>query len=51
MQVRAGTGLNVRQHTNDWQCSAWLAQEPITERLLELNPQPVPGLAHTKTPA
>jgi len=51
MLVRAGTGLHMRKHTNDWQCSVWLAQERIAERLPELYAKLVPGLARTKTPA
>jgi glycosyltransferase involved in cell wall biosynthesis len=43
--------LTARRRSNGWERSAWLGQERIAERLLDLYSELVPGLARTKAPA
>ena len=43
--------LTERRRSNGWERSAWLGQERIAERLLDLYAELVPGLARTKAPA
>jgi glycosyltransferase involved in cell wall biosynthesis len=43
--------LTERRRSNGWERSAWLGQERIAVRILDLYSELVPGLARTKAPA
>jgi teichuronic acid biosynthesis glycosyltransferase TuaC len=43
--------LTDRRRSNGWERSAWLGQERIAERLLDVYAELVPGLDRTETPA
>jgi glycosyltransferase involved in cell wall biosynthesis len=43
--------LKQRRRSDGWERTAWLGQERIAERLLDLYAELIPGLTRTKTPA